>query len=82
MQYNSEDSIFAYNPGFIEKVKATELSVDLVQLRLESIRDLLDIGGDEDYDEFSKKESDEKEYIKSDSEEEYEIHDLKMIALR
>jgi len=81
-KYNCEDSIFAYNPGFIEKVKAPELSVDLVQLRLESIRHLLNLGGDEDHDEFSKNESDEKEYIKSDSEEEYEKHDLKMIALR
>jgi len=79
---STDNSIFVYNPGFIEKVKEPELSVDVVNHRLQSIRHLLDLGDNEGHDESNTDESDDREFIKSDSEEEYEIHDLKLIALK
>ena len=43
----SDSTVFMYNKGFLSKVSRTPVSVDLVKLKLESVKELLGLDEDE-----------------------------------
>ena len=63
MDRSHSSAVFDYTPAFLKRIQSTHLSVDLVKLRLDSVRHLLDLPpSDEDVED----EEDEDELATED----------------
>ena len=57
----SESSVFHYSPGFLQRLSTSTVSVDVIKLKLESVRHLLSMEEEEEQEQVEDKESDEED---------------------
>ena len=55
----SDSSVFHYSPGFLQRLSTSTVSVDVIKLKLESVRHLLSM--EEEEEQVEDKESDEED---------------------